>query len=272
MGVESEAQDGEVTLLTDAEYEATIGEEGEEVPEPDPGSGDGNPEPEAGETATEVDEGEAAEESEGGSETATEVAEGGEGEGSGQEDSSEPQQTQQQETPEWAKEPFAPQYHPNARDLETINGEIQQLDKQFEEGELDMADYREKVRPLEREAAKAEMGQEFSAQSTQQAWEQVQEAFFGANPQYAQDPALYGALDATLRELYADEQYANYSMAQFLVEAKNRVDGRFGTGNAQPQAETSGEGDGGKQPTQTGETPGEGQGQNQGEQAQPSAA
>lgn len=297
-GETDEPQDGEALLLTDEEYEATFGTDGEPPPEADPGSGDGKAAPDEG---SQAGEGEGAAEPGEGSEAGQEGA--GEGTEAGQEGGEETQPANQGEQagaesgegtseagteeagseagsegegegeamPEWARQPFAPQYQPNARDIQTIDGDIQQLDKQFEEGELDLGDYQSRVRELERERTKAEVAQEFSQQSVEQAWGQVQEAFFGANPQYAQDPALYGALDATLRELYADENYANYSMAQYLVEAKRRVDARFGQAQDDTAQASGDQGDQSAQPDGQGQAQDQGQGQGQG-QGQPSSA
>lgn len=256
VGDQTAAQDGEAITLTDAEYEAVYGDEGEDVTqeyqadqsgqaeEQAAGEAEGNTEGEAQGEHTPTDEGSAQEQ--GGEESA--AAEAGEG---AEPDAGEDGEEAPDE-PEWAKTPFTPQYQADARDTATIDQDVANLNQQFEEGEVEVQEYQQKLAALERERTKSEMAQELNQQNVEQAWQHVQDAFFASNPDYATDPVLHGALDATLRSLYADEQYQGLSMGQYLATAKQMVDQRFGragdtdstqANGEQNQAETNAQGD-----------------------------
>lgn len=241
MAGETTEQEREGANLTDAEYQATFGDDGAEPLPADP-TGEGETRGgDGGEAPAEApaDDGSASAPAEGdpapaGGEEAPATEGGGEAEAAPE---------APPEVPDWAKQPFAPQYTTDARALETIDADITALDNKLSEGELDLTEYQQQTRTLERERTKAETAQDFSQQNTEQAWGAVQEAFFTANPEYANDKIMFGALDATLQGLYADPQYSDYTMAQYLVEAKRQVDARFTGGDPAPAPEAEPAGD-----------------------------
>lgn len=254
------AQDGEALALTDSEYEAVFGEEGTDASgdyqDGEPATGEG-PEAEAPAEGGSTGEGEAQAtegEADAGSEGEAAADEGGESAeaGQGEPDAGDDGEPGQAEEPEWAKTPFTPNY--DARNPDQIDADVTELNRQFEEGEVEVQEYQQKFSALERERTKAEMNQE----NQEQAWQHVQDAFMAANPDFATDPALHGALDATLRSLYADANYQGMSMGQYLATAKQMVDQRFGrAGESGPQSSEQPDNSGGDKGAQGNQNAGE---------------
>ena len=126
-------------------------------------------------------------------------------------------------------DPYAPTF--KVGDVpDDIDEQLASLDEQFEEGDIDTKEYRAQVRELETQKLKAEMASEFNEQSKEQQWDYAQQMFFdqAGNDVFQSDTVMRGALDASLRELYANEENAGKSNMWYLTEAAKMVNGRLG--------------------------------------------
>jgi hypothetical protein len=121
-----------------------------------------------------------------------------------------------------------------ATELDELEAEI---DKQFEDGELSNADYREQMKMLNaqrasliRQEAKAEAEQKTLAQQ----WETAQQEFFAAedNKIFSENEDLYTALDARIRKMGADNP--SWSGKKLLEEAAKVVKASFGLKSTKP--------------------------------------
>lgn len=121
-----------------------------------------------------------------------------------------------------------------ATELDELEADI---DKQFENGELSNADYREQMKVLQaqratliRQEAKAEAEQKTLAAQ----WETAQQEFFAAedNKIFSENEDLYTALDARIRKMGADNP--TWSGKKLLEEAAKVVKASFGMKSTKP--------------------------------------
>ena len=112
-----------------------------------------------------------------------------------------------------------------------LDEQLAALDKRFDDGDLEPADYREQSRALENIRVKAEIKSELNESSKEQAWEYAQDLFYdeGDNKVFKDDPVMKGAMDYALRELYADEAHVGSSYMEYLTKAAAAVRQRFTT-------------------------------------------
>jgi hypothetical protein len=173
-------------------------------------------------------------------------------------------EVEEEEDPEPAKpEPvaapdlFVPEY--KATVPETIAENYKQLDTSYEElstelsdkyeiGELTFTEYQKEsrdlnarynneIRKLDTARLKAEISQEQNQQTQEQKWQWEQDAFFKDHADFKFDPILFGALDATLKSMYADPSNGGKSGLQLLNEAGAKVAERFSGINPAPTNE-----------------------------------
>jgi len=124
--------------------------------------------------------------------------------------------------------------------MSDITERKEKLVQDFNDGELDLAEYNAQRDAIEAEAAdlrdaklKADIAAEAKEQRGEQRWQWEQENFLRqkANKIYSDNTILMTALDTAVKELAADDANANREMAWFLEEADRRVRSLFG----QPQ-------------------------------------
>jgi len=139
-------------------------------------------------------------------------------------------------------DPPIPKYNYEAADLESRQAKLNEdyraakatLDKMYEEGQLDDAEYRrrrdaveeirfDEQRKLDKEAIKAEIAQEFTQQSTAQSWDHALARFMAENKEIRNSRALTGAMQAELNALGGEFAGKQLSYPKMLEMAKQRV-------------------------------------------------
>lgn len=141
------------------------------------------------------------------------------------------QETDEASAPERAA--FIPTYTFSVEELQQKETEAAQkianLTKQFEAGDITIAQYleqRDEIRDeLQSLRIKSELRTELTEENIRNAWEQEQEQFFAEHPEWTleKNPALYGALNEQVKALAADPAHANWSGSRILNEAMKEV-------------------------------------------------
>lgn len=121
-----------------------------------------------------------------------------------------------------------------------VDGKLDELEKQYEAGDVTTAEYNKQMRVLNRELTdvvsdrKAEEIRVTNAhESVNREWSRAQKAFFKENPGY-EDPKspLYRALDAEVRAITRDPEKQHLTFSQVLHKAKSELAKAFGTAPA----------------------------------------
>lgn len=121
-----------------------------------------------------------------------------------------------------------------------LQAKLDDLDKQLEEGDIDIIQYTKERDPLIQQRTEARLAAKFNEQSRDQLWKYEQNLFFNSNPEYRDDPVLNGALQRIFRSLDTQEN-AGKTGLELLTEAHKQVEAslaaRYGGGVKTPGAE-----------------------------------
>jgi len=124
---------------------------------------------------------------------------------------------------------------------------------QFDEGDITAKDYQKQLddlskqeRKIEFEVHEAQLAAKLEQQRLQNDWNATCNAFIENHAVYKDNPRLYKALDAEVRELAAKPDTANWSGAKFLDEAHKNLKTAFGFN--EPDAATTKPADSQRQP------------------------
>lgn len=112
---------------------------------------------------------------------------------------------------------FTPVY--TGPSLHQIEEHFADLDRQLEEGDIDVIDYTRQRDPLIQQATEARMVQKHHESQ----WRQEQDQFFHQHPEFRDDPALNGALQRAFRGLDTQEN-AHRTGHELLEEARRQVE------------------------------------------------
>lgn len=114
-----------------------------------------------------------------------------------------------------------------------IQAKLDDLDKQLEEGDIDIIQYTKERDPLIQQRTEARLAAKFNEQSAEQLWKYEQNLFFNSNPEYRDDPVLNGALQRIFKSLDTQEN-AGKTGLELLTEAHKQVEAslaaRYGGG------------------------------------------
>jgi hypothetical protein len=105
---------------------------------------------------------------------------------------------------------------------------LAELEKKFDNGDVDFDEYKSSLRALERQLVKAEVAEEYARQKAEDIWQSEQQAFFKSN-QYLKDNLI--VMDAFAREVNKrldDESWATKSGTEILKDAQSVIDKAFG--------------------------------------------
>lgn len=118
-----------------------------------------------------------------------------------------------------------------------LNSEQEELDKKYQEGDIDWEEYRDAqrkndaaLRELDQARLKAEMAAEYNQQMAMQQWQAAQETFFESSPErkaLRDDPNIASAYDAALKRLASDDENEGKSYSWFLREAERQTKESF---------------------------------------------
>jgi len=112
---------------------------------------------------------------------------------------------------------FTPTY--DGPSLHQIEERFADLDRQLEEGDIDVIEYTRQRDPLIQQATEARMMQKHHESQ----WRQEQDQFFSQHPEFRNDPALNGALQRAFRGLDTPEN-AHRTGHELLEEARRKVE------------------------------------------------
>lgn len=123
---------------------------------------------------------------------------------------------------------------PPAEDAEAKLNEIASkkdaILEQFDNGDITAREYQKELdalakqeRQIERMQDRAELAASMEQQRLQNDWISTCNAFVDSNPIYKDNPRLYKALDAEVRELASKPESANWSGQKFLDEAHKNL-------------------------------------------------
>jgi hypothetical protein len=145
-----------------------------------------------------------------------------------------------------AEEPVAPgQFVPRfqgevpadlAAQMQQINEAKRTLGQQYQDGEIDWAEFESKRDELDEKAldlreakSQVDLMAKLQAQTEAQHWQWEQDRFFAqkSNSLYKEDELAYVALDHTIKRLASDAAHAGKPMAWFLEEADRVVRAKF---------------------------------------------
>lgn len=104
-----------------------------------------------------------------------------------------------------------------------LQAKLDELDKQLEEGDIDIIQYTKERDPLIQQRTEARMAAKFNEQSREQLWKYEQNLFFSSNPEYRDDPVLNGALQRIFKTLDTQEN-AGKTGLELLTEAHKQVE------------------------------------------------
>lgn len=126
--------------------------------------------------------------------------------------------------------------------LTAIQGEKDALLDKFDNGDLTAREYQTQVDALAKEERKlefqiheSELATKLENQRLQNDWVSTCDRFIDANPVYKDNPRLYKALDAEVKELANDPKTANWTGQKFLDEAHKNLAEAFNL----PQAKSA---------------------------------
>lgn len=134
----------------------------------------------------------------------------------------------------------APPPEDAAAKLTQIAEQKEALLTQFDDGDITMREYQKAMeeiskteRAIERAQDRADLAAQMERQRLQNDWDSTCNAFVEANAIYKDNPRLYKALDAEVRELAADPKTADWTGQRFLDEAHKNLKQAFGLPDAQ---------------------------------------
>lgn len=123
-------------------------------------------------------------------------------------------------------------------DIETKRAE---LDQQFDDGELDSAEWRKAVRELDQQEDqirqqqfKAQLAAEMQAEQQRNAWIKTVNGFLDENPSYRKSKLMYSNLDTVVKEIASDPANESLSGRAILDKAHARVMEELGITPAEP--------------------------------------
>lgn len=122
-----------------------------------------------------------------------------------------------------------------AAKLAEIDTKKDALLTQFDDGDITAKEYQKQLdalakeeRAIERAQDRAELAAQMEQQRLQNDWTQTCNSFVDSHPVYKDNPRLYKALDAEVRELATKPDTANWSGQKFLDEAHKALKTAFG--------------------------------------------
>jgi len=124
-------------------------------------------------------------------------------------------------------DPFAPKFVAPEMTKEAYDASLADLKKQAQEEYLDPIEYADRVADLKAQYAIAQFAQQNNAATGEQKWQYAQDAFKSVHPEY-ENPILWGALDAVVRQLSSDEAVKKMTDIAFLALAHERVQEALG--------------------------------------------
>lgn len=114
--------------------------------------------------------------------------------------------------------------------LQEIATKREELDTQFDDGELTTKEFRQALadldkqeRSIEQQQFKAQIAQEMKEEADRAAWMKEVRTFLDDHPEYEERPRLYDNLDAVVKELAADDKNAGLTGDEILVKAHEKV-------------------------------------------------
>ena len=114
--------------------------------------------------------------------------------------------------------------------LKEIATKREELDTQFDDGELTTKEFRQAMaeldkqeRTIEQQQFKAQIAQEMQEEASRAAWMKDVRSFLDDHPEYEERPRLYDNLDAVVKELAADEKNASMTGEEILEKAHEKV-------------------------------------------------
>ena len=130
---------------------------------------------------------------------------------------------------------IAPASEDTATKLADIEAKKDALLEQFDNGDVTAKEYQKQLDTLSREERAIEfrqfeagIAQKMESQRLQNDWTATCNAFVESNGVYKDNPRLYKALDAEVRDLAAKPETANWSGQKFLDEAHKNLQKAFG--------------------------------------------
>jgi len=124
--------------------------------------------------------------------------------------------------------------------LSEIASKKSSLLDQFDNGDITAREYQTQIdalakqeRSIERQQDRAELASQMEQQRLQNEWTRTCNDFVESNPIYKDNPRLYKALDAEVRELAQKPETATWSGQKFLTEAHKNLRTAFGLQEAQ---------------------------------------
>lgn len=144
-------------------------------------------------------------------------------------------------TPQPAPILIAPQPEDAEAKLNEIATKKDALLTQFDDGDITAREYQKQLdelskqeRSIERQQDRAELAASMEQQRLQNEWTSTCNTFVDTHPIYKDNPRLYKALDAEVRELAAKPETANWSGQKFLDEAHKALKQAFGLQDGEP--------------------------------------
>ena len=129
----------------------------------------------------------------------------------------------------------APPMEDAAVKLAEIDTKKEALLTQFDDGDITAKEYQKQLdalareeRAIERAQDRAELAAQMEQQRLQNDWNATCNAFVESHPVYKDNPRLYKALDAEVRELAGRADTASWSGQRFLDEAHKALKTAFG--------------------------------------------
>lgn len=124
-------------------------------------------------------------------------------------------------------DPFAAKMVGPQMTQEDYKAALADLRAKAQSGEIDSLDYADAVADLKAQVAVAYFAQQNNAATDSQKWAYAQEAFKAVHPEY-QNPAMWGALDAIVRQLATDPEAQKLSDIAFLSLAHEKAQESLG--------------------------------------------
>lgn len=138
----------------------------------------------------------------------------------------------------------APALEDAAAKLAAIETQKESLLTQFDDGDITAREYQKQLdtlakeeRAIERAQDRAELASQIEQQRLQNEWTQTCNTFVETHAVYKDNPRLYKALDAEVRDLATRPDTANWSGQKFLEEAHKALKSAFGF--AEPEAKAA---------------------------------
>lgn len=120
--------------------------------------------------------------------------------------------------------------------LDKLNGDMAELKKKFDEGDIAVDEYIDERDRLSRAIVKAELKAELAQESAAKSWEQSQKDFLGndASSFLRESDVVYDAFAMQVNKLIADPKSASMSDEALLKAARDKVYAAFRITESQP--------------------------------------